>query len=161
MNMVTRRKEGVVRKLFDWSQVDLKPEMAKPDAADLDLIKRILAFGEMQRALREAIFDGNIVNEQGWTILQAVFAHQLRGGSPMRTKVVYELTDLPETTVLRYLQHLEQFGLIKREPDQEDSRVTLVSMSNQGWDWMHEYFGQLIYLERQASERGEGLFSRA
>jgi DNA-binding MarR family transcriptional regulator len=79
----------------------------------------------------------------------------------MRTKELCDTSGLPQTTVIRYLDHLQRLDLVRREGDPDDSRATLVSMTEWGAYWMREYYSQVIVAERRAAITGRGLFALA
>jgi DNA-binding MarR family transcriptional regulator len=123
-----------------------------------DLIGTLLAFELSARSLRAHMFDPHVINDSSWTLAQDLFAAHLKG-EKMRTKELCAATGLPQTTVLRYLDHLEKLELVRRENDQDDSRVTLVTMTDWGACWLREYYSQLIASEKRLAVKDRGLFS--
>ncbi len=112
------------------------------DAGDPE-IQQFLGYEIRARALRREIFDSAVINDSSWLIMQDLLAAALEGRK-MRTKELCATTGLPQTTVIRYLDHLEKFGVVHRESDEADNRVTLVSLSESGAFWMRKYYGALI-----------------
>lgn len=92
-----------------------------------------------ERLIRLEIFDGSVVNDSSWPVLLELFTSHL-DGTRMRTRALCELSSLPQTTTLRYLDHLEKFGLVQREDDPLDQRITLVSLTEAGASSMRRYF---------------------
>ena len=110
-----------------------------------DLAERVaelLQHDRRARELRRTIFDSSVINDSCWHILQDLFAAHL-SGEQVRTKHLNLSTGLPSTTVLRYLDHLEAFDAVSRRDDPTDNRVTLVSLTPAGLQWMHEYYEQM------------------
>jgi DNA-binding MarR family transcriptional regulator len=126
--------------------------------ADDDVIAVLLAYERRARSFRSEIFDDNIINDSSWPLLQDLFAAYL-AGAKLRTKQLCATSGLPQTTVIRYLDHLEKFDVIRREHDAEDQRVTLVGVTEAGAFWMREYYTQVIKAERALAERDDGVFT--
>jgi DNA-binding MarR family transcriptional regulator len=131
---------------------------SKADMADDDFIAALLGYEHRARTLRNQTFDGTVINDSSWPLLQDLLAAHLRG-EKLRTKQLCAASGLPQTTVLRYLDHLERSGVVRRESDPIDSRVTLVSVTEGGALRMREYYTRLLTTEQQLGEAGEGLFS--
>jgi DNA-binding MarR family transcriptional regulator len=136
-----------------------EPAGAQSMWVDDGLISAFLGYERRARLLRGEIFDANVINESGWLLLQELFAAHLEG-EKMRTKQLCATSGLPQTTVLRYLDHLERFDVIRREDDPDDSRVTLVSVTEAGAFWLREYYTRAIAIEHDlARRRGCGILS--
>jgi DNA-binding MarR family transcriptional regulator len=131
---------------------------SKADLADNYLIAALLGYEHRARTLRNQSFDGTVINDSSWPLLQDLLAAHLKG-QKLRTKQLCAASGLPQTTVLRYLDHLEKFGVVRRESDPDDSRVTLVSVTDGGALRMREYYTRLLATERHLGETGEGLLS--
>ena len=114
-------------------------------------VSELLTYDRRARELRRVIFDSAVINDSCWHILQDLFAAHL-AGAEVRTKHLHLTTGLPQTTVLRYLDHLETFDAICRASDDTDSRVTLVSLTPTAVDWMFEYYEQLA--ENEGNDAG-------
>jgi len=110
------------------------------------------------RSLRGAIFDYSIINDSSWPIVLRLFQGHLRG-EKMRIKELYVDSALPQTTVLRYVDHLEKCEVVRRDDDPSDSRVTLVSLTRSAALWLREYYSQNIEAERRLAEASQGIFS--
>lgn len=128
------------------------------ERASDELIQTLLEYELGARSLRTTMFDPHVINESSWTLVQDLFAAHLRG-QKMRTKELCAASGLPQTTVIRYLDHLEKLDLVRREADRDDSRVTLVSMTDWGAFWLREYYSQVVSSHRQLAASDEGLFS--
>jgi DNA-binding MarR family transcriptional regulator len=131
---------------------------SKADMADDDFIAALLGYEHRARTLRNHAFDGAVINDSSWPLLQDLLAARIKG-QKLRTKQLCAASGLPQTTVLRYLDHLEKFGIVRRESDPDDSRVTLVSVTEAGALRMREYYTKLLMIEQQLEQAGEGLFS--
>lgn len=138
-----------------------RPGLATSDCQNGDgtLARRVvelLRHDRRARELRRTIFDASVINDSCWHILQDLFAAHLTD-EQVRTKHLYLSTGLPSTTVLRYLDHLEAFGAISRQDDPSDNRVTLVSLTTAGLQWMHEYYEQMAAEGTTAGRSGQDL----
>lgn len=127
-------------------------------SADERLIGAFVDYDLRARSLRGAIFDQAIINDSSWPIVQRLFGAHLTG-EKMRTKELYVESALPQTTVLRYLDHLEKCEVVCRENDPNDNRVTLVSLTDSAASWLREYYSQIIEAERALAEKSEGILS--
>jgi DNA-binding MarR family transcriptional regulator len=87
-----------------------------------------------------------------------LFAAHLKGVK-MRTKELCATSGLPQTTVLRYLDHLEKLDMVRRETDPDDSRVTLIVMTDWGALWLREYYSQVFASQKRLATKGQGLLS--
>lgn len=121
-----------------------------------ELIGALLGYEINARALRASMFDPQVINDSSWTLAQDLFAARLKG-EKMRTKELCATSGLPQTTVLRHLDRLEKLDLIRREADRDDSRVTLITMTDWGARCIREYYSQVIASEKRLSAKGQGL----
>ena len=128
------------------------------DWIDDAFVASMLAYERRLRALRDEIFESNIISEASWPLLQELFAAHL-AGEKLRTKQVCASSGLPQTTVLRYLNHLEKFDVIYRERDPEDDRVTLVSITQSAAFWMREYYAEVVKAEQRLEVVGDGILN--
>lgn len=118
----------------------------------------LLGYERRARTLRWEIFEGHVINDSSWPIVLDLFEAQLRA-EKVRTTQLCSSSGLPQTTVLRYLDHLEKFSVITRERDPEDHRVTLVTLSPAGTLWMKQYYAKLITIEQRLATKDEGLYT--
>jgi DNA-binding MarR family transcriptional regulator len=132
--------------------------LSQADLAADDLIATLLNYEHRARTLRGQVFDANVVNDSSWPLLQDLLSAHFKG-QKLRTKQLCAASGLPQTTVLRYLDHLEGHDLIRRENDPDDNRVTLVSITGAGALSMREYYTRVLGNERQLRKNEEGLFS--
>jgi DNA-binding MarR family transcriptional regulator len=127
--------------------------------ADDAIIGAVVDYELRARSLRSAIFDFSVINDSSWPIVQRLF-HAHLNRFKMRVKELYVESALPQTTVLRYLDHLEKCEVVRREDDPSDSRATLVSLTDSAADWLREYYSQIVEGERSLAEQAIGLFNR-
>jgi DNA-binding MarR family transcriptional regulator len=94
------------------------------------------------RDLRQKSFDRNIFGEPAWDILLALYVidgdqRRLNNGE------LAKLTGLAMAIALRWLDYLEEQGLIDRNPNPFDQRTAYVELSNNGRDAMDRYLMQM------------------
>jgi hypothetical protein len=130
----------------------------RADRAGDEVIGALLEYELGARALRYQMFDPNVVNDSGWLLAQDLFAAHLKG-EKMRTRKLCAASGLPQTTVLRYLDHLERLEFVRREGDPDDSRVTLIRLTDWGAYWMREYYSRVLASEERSAAKGQGLFA--
>jgi DNA-binding MarR family transcriptional regulator len=134
------------------------PPADNPELPDDDVIDAFVDHEIRARSLRGAIFDDNIINDSSWPIVVRLFQAHLRGGK-LRVKELYVESALPQTTVLRYVDHLEKCEVVRRDDDPTDSRATLVSLSDSAAAWLREYYSQIVEAERRLAEKQQGILS--
>jgi DNA-binding MarR family transcriptional regulator len=122
------------------------------------LIKTLVEYERRARTLRSKIFAQGVVNDMSWPLMQDLFAAHL-SGEKMRTTELCESSGLAMTTVLRYLGHLEGSGLVARQSDPHDLRVTLVSLTAPGALRMRQYYTRVIEAEGLLGRRNGGISS--
>jgi DNA-binding MarR family transcriptional regulator len=92
-----------------------------------------------QRRRRSELFGADLFADPAWEILLLLFSEQ-----PSREYVKvrdFSITaQLPVTTTLRWLNTLEQRGLIWKKGDDDDRRTTNVGLTKHGVDMMMLYF---------------------
>ena len=142
---------------FKLSRVMDAEQLGTPYVSD-DIIDPFVEYEIRARTVRLEMFDSHIVNDATWPLMQELFSAHIDGVS-MRTKELCASSALPQTTVLRYLDHLEKFEVVRRESDAEDHRVTLVSLTGVGAFWMRQYYSRVIWSERRLTKIGEGILS--
>ena len=135
-----------------------EPTTSRTDLVDDGVIAALLSYEYRARTLRGRVFDGTIINDTSWPLLQDLLAAHF-DDKKLRTKQLCAASGLPQTTVLRYLDHLEAHDLVRRESDPDDSRVTLVSVTEAGALRMREYYTRLLATEQQLGRTDAGLFS--
>jgi len=129
-----------------------------PPRAGDDLVRPLLVHERQARSLRLEMFNSDVINDSSWPLLQELFAAHLddRG---MRTTDLCASSCLPLTTTLRYLDHLVKCGLVRREDDPTDQRVTLVFLTGPAALSLRQYYSRLIWSERQPPQSGQDIFS--
>lgn len=98
----------------------------------------IMTYAERRR--REQTFGGGLFGEPAWDMMLELFAaaHQDRA---LSTKEVTIGSASPLTTALRWLDVLENEGIIRRFPDPTDKRRTFVELTVSAYEKMNVFFG--------------------
>lgn len=107
----------------------------------LDIPEHLLRLAtnlKQAREERDRYFVREMFGEAGWDILLALYVARGRGYRMKVSDACFEAR-VPSTTALRWLEHLENAGLIERRVNAIDRRSTLVEISGQGVARMSEY----------------------
>lgn len=93
---------------------------------------------KLARDWRARYFESEIFGEPGWDILLALYIARGRG---YRLKVGDACSEsrAPTTTALRWLDHIENAGLIERRSNSFDKRSSLLEISPEGISRMTEF----------------------
>jgi DNA-binding MarR family transcriptional regulator len=103
------------------------------------------------------MFAAGVINDTSWPLIQDLFAAHLRG-KKVRTTELCASSGLSLTSVLRYLDRFEDSGLVARESDPHDLRVTLVSLTAPGASRMGRYYTGVIEAEECLGRQKSGVF---
>ena len=110
-------------------------------AADaLTAVSRIIE----ARRVRESFFRAGLFSEPAWDILLALFLGELRQ-QRIATSDLARTLAISLTVALRWIDALEQEGLVRRYPD----RMTFVSLSARGSTTMHSWLARSIELQKK------------
>jgi DNA-binding MarR family transcriptional regulator len=94
------------------------------------------------RDLRQKLFDRIMFGEPAWDILLGLYVIY-NDRRRLSTRQLSKLANLPLTTALRWLDYLEQQGLIRRLPSSSDHRVVDIELSDKGRASMDGYLLQM------------------
>lgn len=81
--------------------------------------------------VREKYLPRDLIAEPVWEMLLELFV-QFSGGALISTKSLVISSGAPSTTALRYIDRLEEEGLVERSQSYDDGRVTLVGLTQRG-----------------------------
>lgn len=87
------------------------------------------------RQLRARIFGTGFSKEAAWEMLLALYAQ----GRRLKVTDLASYTDSPLTTALRWIEFLEEKGLITRRPSPTDLRIHHIALSERGQQMMEDY----------------------
>lgn len=83
------------------------------------------------RRAREFFFGFSLCSDPAWEIILIAYAASLDGQSPLLRTVIQE-SDVPATTLLRWLKTLEKNGLLEPIGDPFDSSQAILKLSATG-----------------------------
>lgn len=95
------------------------------------------------RRRRERIFPANLFGEPAWDIMLDLYV-QARRGSRVSISSACLAGGTAPTTGLRWLGILENQGLVERERNMQDGRMSWVHLTQTGIDLMHSYLADLV-----------------
>ena len=100
---------------------------------------------QLARAARPRHFSPNLFGEPGWDMMLALYVAHGRGYRMTVTEVCFE-SRVPQTTALRWLEHMESAGMAERRPNALDRRTALISITNTGLATMTAYLQELALI---------------
>lgn len=103
-----------------------------------------------QRRSRAEFLPEELFSEPAWDILLDLFIHECRGKMTPTTSACIASNVAP-TTALRYLDILDNLGLIYRSRSDRDNRLRFVRLTNVGRLAMTEYFESQVDVNRLAN----------
>ena len=133
--------------MSDWKRLIAKDskieELSAPQFAhtSLDIPPHLLRLATKMKLAREErgrYFAGEIFGEPGWEILLALYIARGRGYRLKVGDACFE-SRAPTTTALRWLDHIENAGLIERRSNLFDKRSSLLEISPDGISRMTEF----------------------
>ena len=108
---------------------------AELDKADLARRARLIF---TTRRKRSQIFGKGMFGEPAWDMLVALYVGDTDGPRATVGRLG-ELTETPLTTAIRWLDYLEQQGLVHREQHPTDRRAIFVELTDKGRSAMEEF----------------------
>lgn len=94
------------------------------------------------RRERRHFFDPALFADPAWDILLAMYCAHL-AGKQLSVSSVVQSTEIPYTTGLRWLVHMEKSGLVSRTPHATDGRVALTELTPLAVEKMQAYLDRL------------------
>jgi DNA-binding MarR family transcriptional regulator len=91
------------------------------------------------RRRRAQHFPHRLLGEPAWDILLDLYVAAVRG-EPVSVSNACRAADAPASTALRWLQHLEDEGLVERRADPSDARRHFARLTKRGVERMNAYF---------------------
>lgn len=105
-----------------------------PIPIDAHLVRKVLA----ARRKRSRFVSSSLLGEPSWEMLLELLAAELEKQETSVSSLCIA-SDAPATTALRWMDKLEQEGLIQRRPDPADGRRIWVALSDKGRNAMVGY----------------------
>lgn len=116
---------------------DIIPEDCLPRPIAWDKVRKVIKL----RSRRRRIFGPGIFGEPAWDMLLDLYSATLEGRAESVSSVAVA-SGAPPTTALRWIMLLEESGWVVREPDPNDGRRVLVSLSPRARSAMDLFFNQ-------------------
>ncbi|HSR00762.1 MAG TPA: winged helix DNA-binding protein [Sphingomicrobium sp.] len=92
------------------------------------------------RARRQKFFKASLFSDPAWDILLDLFAAEAEGRRVAISSAGLA-ANVPLTTAIRWINALQEEGLVSRENDPLDGRRSFLTLTEQGLRSMHDYFG--------------------
>jgi DNA-binding transcriptional ArsR family regulator len=99
-----------------------------PRVDDGSLAARVRCYLRARR-LREGLFPPGLFADPAWDLLLDLFACKLED-KRVCVSSACSAAGVPQTTALRWIDRLEECGLVKRLPDRDDSRRIYVELTD-------------------------------
>ena len=80
--------------------------------------------------------------EVAWELLLMLYA--LDTGARQTVSTIASFLDTPKTTTIRWIEYLEQSGLIERSPHPTDKRFVFVGLTDNGKKTMELYLSDTL-----------------
>jgi DNA-binding MarR family transcriptional regulator len=97
----------------------------------------------MARRLREEVLGAHLFSDPAWDILLDVYAADARGDK-IQISSLSPMTNVPSSTARRWAHKLIELGLLERERDERDHRLTYIRLSDEGRRRIMTFIGRLI-----------------
>lgn len=120
----------------NWDPENVRASYHWPSAAAqiernaVELAKKALLI-KRQQMMRKKFLPDAMLGEPTWNMLLDLFC-QFAGGAMVSSKSLCLAADCPETTALRYIDRLENCGLVERFKSDMDRRLTMIQLTKKG-----------------------------
>ncbi len=114
-----------VKSIFGWPEAGRAIER---NAVNLAYTAKLIY---AKRQVRRKYISGDLLAEPAWDMLLELFM-QFAGGAKVSITSLAHASHVPMTTALRYIDMLENEGLVERTRSNVDKRVTLLNLSKSG-----------------------------
>lgn len=105
---------------------------------DHETLRAIALSSYGTRRARKRQFPKQLFGEPAWDMLLDLYINQ-KGQRAVSVSSLCIASMVPATTALRYISMLEQNGLLKKTPAEHDRRLSLVELTDEGYEAMEEY----------------------
>ncbi|QFT78742.1 hypothetical protein FIU90_14425 [Erythrobacter sp. THAF29] len=120
----------------NWDPANVQAAFHWPSAAaqiernSIELAKKATLL-KRQNSMRKKFLPEAMLGEPTWNMLLELFC-QFAGGAMVSSKSLCIAADCPETTAQRYIDRLEECGLVERAKSSTDRRVTMIKLTKKG-----------------------------
>jgi DNA-binding MarR family transcriptional regulator len=133
---LTKQLERVTARSHSHSVSDAAGPAADAES-DVRLVRHLVA----GRRSRDTILPAELLGEPAWDILLDLYLAEAEGRQSYSTSCCLA-SAAPQTTALRYIKRLATLGLVAEEPDQRDSRRTLIGLTDAGRNALDQWLRQ-------------------
>ena len=95
-----------------------------------------------KRGRRKELLPGQMFGEPGWEILLLLYVEQQ--GTRLNIARLSSELNLPGTSTLRWLNYLEEYGLVERDPNPIDQRSAFLRLTAQAMKALDVYFSEVV-----------------
>ena len=113
----------------------------------------------LARRARARVFGTELFSDPGWDVLLALFLARLRHQRMTLVQLGRDVTLSPKLAG-RWIDTLDQHGLVRRRSDPGDRRRTFVELSEKGTEAMREWLDASRDIEKDSGDRVIDLLSR-
>lgn len=106
--------------------------------------ERLISFARQalhERRRRMEGFGAGFGGEPAWALLLIIY---IGGGGPPTIGHLADLAAVPLTSALRWLEYLEDQGLVVRSRHPNDARKTFIEITDRGREKMDRHFSEVI-----------------
>lgn len=127
---------------MDRSQVDQSAPRDRPSATPLPGAE-LAAWLFMARRLREEVLGADLFSDPAWDILLDVYAATARG-EKVQISSLSPMSGVPSSTARRWAHKLIELGILERERDPKDHRLTYIRLSKAGHQRIMTFITRLL-----------------
>ncbi len=106
-----------------------------------------------RRQTRANALDRDYFGEPGWNMLLHLYVASRDERLNILTKEIIAAADVPHTTALRWLDHLENVGEVSRSSSDEDGRVTYIALTGVGLSRVERALSAMLKAEQAVEAR--------
>ena len=97
----------------------------------------------MARRLREEVLGADLFSDPAWDIILDIYAANARG-EKVQISSLSPMSGVPSSTARRWAHKLIARGLLERERDPRDKRLTFVRLSTEGRERIISFINRLV-----------------
>jgi DNA-binding MarR family transcriptional regulator len=97
----------------------------------------------MARRLREEVLGAELFSDPAWDILLDVYAAEAKGGK-IQISSLAPVNGVPSSTARRWAHKLIELGLLERERDDRDHRLSYIRLSRHGHERIVLFIKRLL-----------------
>jgi DNA-binding MarR family transcriptional regulator len=95
------------------------------------------------RQMRASYFKPSLFSDPAWDMLLDLFINKI-GGRRVSTTSLCLAANIPQATGLRWIEHLQEEGLIDRSVAHDDARLKVVEITPKGFQQMRRFIADSV-----------------